>query len=73
MKLRSIRLRYEKSWAILQSYETPIRSSILLALAKFRELTSEEKKMLLKSAVYHGPIDNPPSDYREDWYDDHGR
>ena len=73
MKLRSIRLRYEKSWAVLQTYDIPIRSSILLALAKFRELTSEEKKMLLKSAVYHGPIDNPPSDYREDWYDDHGR
>ena len=71
--LRSLRLRYEESWAVLQIYEIPVRSSILLALAKFRELTSEEKKMLLKSAVYHGPIDNPPSDYREDWYDDHGR
>ena len=72
-KLRAIRLRSEKSWAVLQTYDIPIRSSILLALAKYRELTPEEKKVLLKSAVFHGTIDNPPSDSRVDWYDDNGR
>lgn len=72
-KLRVLRLRYENSWAILQSFDIPIRSSILLALAKYRELTIEEKKVLLKSAVFHGPIDNPPSDSRVDWYDENGR
>ena len=72
-KLCSIRLEYEESWAILQTYDIPIRSSILLAHATFRDLTGEEKKVLLKSAVFHVSIDNPPSDYREDWYDDHGR
>ena len=71
--LCSIRSQYEASWAVLLTYDIPIRSSILLALAKFRELTIEEKKVILTSAVFHGPIDNPPSDYREDWYDDHGR
>lgn len=72
-KLRAIRLRSEKSWALLQNYDIPIRSSILLALAKYRELTPEEKNVLLKSAVFHGTIDNPPSDSRVDWYDDNGR
>ena len=72
-QVQQIHSRFEKSWAILKSNEIPLRSSILLALAKFRELTIEEKKVLLKSAVFHGPIDNLPSDNREDWYDDHGQ
>ena len=72
-KLRSIRLRFEKARAILQAFNEPVRSSIILALANFRELTSEEKKVLLKSAVFYGPIDNLLSDNREDWYDDHGQ
>ncbi len=73
IRLCSISSKYEETWAVLQTYDIPIRSSILLALAKFRELTIEEKKVILTSAVFHGPIDNPPSDNREDWYDDHGQ
>ena len=72
-KIRSIRLRFEKARAILQAFNEPVRSSIILALANFRALTGEEKKVLLNSAVFSVPIDNPPSDSREDWYDDHGR
>ena len=72
-KFQQIRSRVEQSWTDIKGYKTPVFSSILLSLAKFRELTIEEKKVILTSAVFHGPIDNPPSDYREDWYDDHGR
>ena len=39
-KLRSVRSKYEQSWDVLQSFDIPIHSSILLALAKFRELTA---------------------------------
>ena len=60
--------RVNRSHKIICDYELPVFSSMLLAIAKFRELTGEEKTLLLKSAIFHGPIDNPPSVYRKDWY-----
>lgn len=65
--------RSERAYKVMREYEVPVYSSILLALAKHRELTGDEKKLLLESAVFHGPIDNPPSNRRADWYDDDGR
>ena len=73
IKVHDYLSRVEQSYTVVNGYKTPVFSSILLALAKYRELTTEEKKVLLKSAVFHGPIDNPPSDSRVDWYDDNGR
>ncbi len=46
----------------------------LLELARKRELTKEERKVVLESmAVDLGAVSPDYSDRREDWYDDGGR
>jgi hypothetical protein len=45
----------------------------LQTIAKQRELSFEEWKILFESAIIHRPILRDISNRREDWYDDDGR
>jgi hypothetical protein len=45
----------------------------LLAVAKERQLTSEEKWALFRVSVISAPVNGDFSNRRVDWYDDDGR
>lgn len=49
--------------------ESDLVANLLVQVAKQRELTREEKIQLLHTIPFKGPIDNPISMKRADWYE----
>jgi hypothetical protein len=45
----------------------------LLELARYRQLTKEERKALFHASILDVAVAQEPSPRREDWYDDDGR